>query len=168
VIARSLTARLAASVIAAGMLLTSATGCTLISTQATYLPYDPADGIGADLGDVAIRDMRAVLADNGSALAFVFAAINEGQKGRTVTLVFTGDGGETTSAVYVGANQTVLVGDPSGSVKAIVEQPGPIVPGQNVEVYVQAGDADGVQLTVPVFDSTNPLYTEFAPNQSAG
>ena len=67
-IARSLSARLAASVIAAGVLLVSTTGCTLFTTQATYLPYrvaDPRDvlsnGLGGLLGATLVGLVRSLL-----------------------------------------------------------------------------------------------------------
>lgn len=162
-IARSLGARLAASVIAAGVLLTSVAGCTLFSTQATYLPYDPADGIGADLGDLLLRDVRAVLGDDGQALSIVFVAINTGTSSKSLTLSFETANGPGTQTINVGSGQSVSVGRPDDQASAVVLFPGDIVPGQNFEVYAQAGTADGVVLTVPVFDGTNEAYTDLVP-----
>lgn len=162
-IARSLTARLAASAIAAGVLLTSATGCTLISTQATYLHYDPADGVGADLGDVLVRDVVAVLGDDGKALALVFTVINTGDSRQTLTLGFEGAKGPDEITIPVGAGKSISVGRPSDVADAIVLFPGDVKAGANFEVYAQAGSADGVALSVPVFDTTNPLYADSAP-----
>lgn len=162
-IARSLSARLAASVIAAGVLLVSATGCTLISVQATYLPYDPADGIGADLGDVLLRDVRAVIGEDGKALAIVFTAINTSESSKTVTLSFETANGPETQTINVGSGKSVSVGRPGDDTEAVVLFPGPIMPGQNFEVYAQAGSGDGVVLTIPVFDATNPAYEDLAP-----
>jgi hypothetical protein len=163
VIARSLGARLAASVIAAGVLLTSVAGCTFISVQATYLPYDAADGIGADLGDLALRDVRAVLGPDGQALSLVFVAINTGTSSTSLTLSFETANGPATQTINVGSGKSVSVGRPDDDTEAIVLFPGEIVPGQNFEVYAQAGTADGVVLTVPVFDASNPAYVDLAP-----
>lgn len=162
-IARTLGARLAASVIAAGVLLTSVAGCTLFSTQATYLPYDPADGIAADLGDLQLRNVRAVLGDDGQALSIVFVAINTGTSSKTLTLSFETANGPGTQTVNVGSGKSVSVGRPDDTAEAIVLFPGDIMPGQNFEVYAQAGTADGVLMTVPVFDSTNPDYEALVP-----
>ena len=162
-IARSLGARLAASVIAAGVLLTSVAGCTLISVQATYLPYDPADGIGADLGDLLLRDVRAVLGPAGQALALVFTAINTGTSSKTLTLSFDTANGPATQTINVGSGKSVSVGRPDDEAEAVILFPGEIMPGQNFEVYAQSGTADGVVLTVPVFDGTNPAYEDLVP-----
>lgn len=162
-ITRSIGVRLAASVIVAGALAISASGCTLISRQATYIHYDPADGYGADLGELLIRDMRAVLGPDGKALALIFTAINTGTSSKQLILAFDTEDGPQEQTIAVGSGASVSVGRPDDDASAVVLFPGDIVPGSNFDVYVQAGDADGQLLTVPVFDGTNALYAELAP-----
>jgi len=155
--------RIVASVIVAGALAVTASGCTLISRQATYIQYDPADGIGADLGDLLLRDVRAVLGKDGKALSIVFTAVNTGTTTAVLTLAYEGANGPADQTVRVPAGASVSVGRPDDDTTAIVLFPGDIVPGSNFEVYAQAGKADGTILTIPVFDGTNPLYAELAP-----
>lgn len=158
-ITRSLTARLAASAIAAGVLLTTAAGCSLIAPPGTYLSYDPADGVSADLGDVQLRDVLGVLSEDGASLALVFTAINTGSSSAQVTIA--ADDAEAT--VNVSSDSAVSVGRTDDSAEVVLAVPADVVPGSLVEVYAQSGTADGVLMSVPVFDVTNPLYADYVP-----
>ncbi|MFV0433064.1 MAG: hypothetical protein ACK5LO_03665, partial [Leucobacter sp.] len=134
-ITRSLTARLTAAAIAAGVMLTTATGCSLISPPGTYLPYDPTDGVSADLGDVQLRDVLGVLSEDGRRLALVFTAVNTGSSSSRLTLA--ADGKEAT--VNVASESSVSVGRVDDTTEAVLAVSGAVAPGSLVEVYAQSG-----------------------------
>ncbi|MBH0029290.1 hypothetical protein I6F53_20320, partial [Pseudoalteromonas sp. SWN29] len=51
-------------------------GCSFITPTATLNQYDPSDGIGADVGDVKVRNVLAISNDDNSAVSLMITVVN--------------------------------------------------------------------------------------------
>ncbi len=155
-------ARISASVLAVGLVFGLA-GCGMVTPVATNISYDASDGVSANLGDVAVRNLMVITGDteygtdNGS---LVFTAINSSKEDRRIKLQFEGASGTQNIYVDVAAGQTLVLG--VGDVKPI-ELKGIDTPaGSMLEMYLQSGDAEGQTVNVPVLDTTLIEYQDLA------
>lgn len=151
-------ARLIASVALAATVVFGASGCNLISPQATTKAYDASDGVSANVGDVRLRNI-IVLTDDGVDGKLIFTAVNRGgphslsfQYGddTTVTAIVEGK----TSTVFGGASDPIVLPD-------IDAEPGSFMP-----LFVQYGNETGTEVLVPVLDGTISPYDEFLTESS--
>ncbi|GAA4377883.1 hypothetical protein [Agromyces bauzanensis] len=151
-------ARLAASAALALGLAVGASGCSMITYQATTAKYDPSDGVSAGLGDLDLRNIL-VVSEDGEDGTLVMTVVNRGERSATLGVQF-GDGGDIVE-VPVPAGQTLVLG-------SAVEEP-VVLEGIDAEVgglipmYFQYGDAEGVEKLVPVLDARLPEYADLAP-----
>ncbi len=132
------------------------TGCGYFAPPATLIEYDPADGVGADLGDVLLRDVLAVTNEDGSLANITFTAVNEGDAVHLNYSVATADG-QVDDWIPIPPGST-LVGEQRPHL-IVVEQPDAAVGGL-LSVTFQAGDADSSTLLVPVLDVTGRSWLE--------
>ena len=101
--------RLIASLAIGGALVLTATGCSMISPQATTIGYSAAEGTNVpDSGPVEVRNAQIVANEDGSEGNFVAALINQTEDSQTLNVEF-GEGGPTLT-VRVPANTTVSLG----------------------------------------------------------
>jgi hypothetical protein len=161
VITRSKLARAAASVILAGVLVTSTAGCAFIANQATLMPYDPSDGVGADLETLDVRNAIGIINEEGDAISLLITFVNNGERSANVNVQFESDGEKTTVTKPVGAGATVGYGNFADEDKIIIRNAG-VPAGDLIPVYVQFGDSEGKQLLVPVLEPAGP-YVDLAP-----
>ncbi len=54
-----------------------ATGCTLTADIATEKDYDPSDGVGTEIGDLALRNIMLITNETGDA-NLVMTVVNSG------------------------------------------------------------------------------------------
>lgn len=151
--ARTLTARAAASVLLAGGLLLGTAGCTFVSEQATLIQYDPSDGIGADIGDVQLRNVIALPSDDGHAVSLLVTLINTGGGPHSVTFQYESAGDKKDESVTVKPGEVVSFGTTEDAEQLVFlttdAEAGSLFP-----VYVQYGKEPGQQLLVPVLAAT--------------
>lgn len=152
--ARSLGLRIVAPLGLAGALLLS--GCTYMSTTATLIKYDPADGVGADLGDVLLRNVLTVTNEDGSLANVTFTVINRGEATKLNYSIPT-ESGTVEDWIPVAPGST-LVGEELPHV-ILVENPDAIVGGL-LPVTFQAGTADTQTLMTPVLDNQGRPYLD--------
>jgi hypothetical protein len=153
--ARTLATRLAAPVAIVGALLLS--GCTFITSQATLNKYDPADGVGADLGDVLLRNVLTVTNADGSVASITFTAINSGEAAKLNYSLPLADGTLVEDWIPIPPGST-LVGE-SRPHLIVVDGPDAIVGGL-LPVTFQVGDADSLTLLTPVLDNQGREYLD--------
>lgn len=154
-------ARLALGAAVAVAALVGTTGCSLIAPQATLIRYDPAEGVGADLGQVSIRSAEAVANPDSGAISVVFTAINPTSDTVTVNVSLGKSGADGKKSVSIRPGKSVQVGTDS---KIVVDDPTDAPVGSLYPVAFQAGDADSVQVGIPVLtDSGRPFLTPFVP-----
>ena len=153
--ARLLATRLVAPIgIAAALLLS---GCTFLAPQATLNKYDPADGVGADLGDVLLRNVIAVTNADGSLANVTFTAVNTGEATKLNYSVPLADGTVVEDWIPIPPGST-LVGERRPHL-IVVEDPDAI-PGGLLAVTFQVGDADSSTLLTPVLDNQGRAYLD--------
>ena len=151
-------ARLAASAALALGLVMGATGCSMVTYQATTEKYDPSDGVSANLGDIDVRN-ALVISEDGEDGTLVMSVVNRSDERATVTVQY-GDGGDELE-IDVPAGETLVLG--SGDEEQVVLEGIDVEVGGLLPMYFQAGDAEGVEKQVPVLDARLPEYSELAP-----
>jgi len=155
-------ARLALGAAVAVSALVGTTGCSLISPQATLIKYDPAEGVGANLGQVSIRSAEAVANPDTGAISIVFTAINPTSETVSVNVAVGKSGVDGEKTVSVDAGKSVVVGEDAREI--VIDDPTDAEVGSLYPVTFQAADSDSVQLEVPVLtDSGRPFLTQFVP-----
>jgi len=155
-------ARLAASIALAAALLVGTSACTLVSVNGTLKPYQPSDGVGANIGDVQVRNMLG-LSEDGEDVALVFSVVNSGSSNQTVTIQFTdGDGDKHDVDVDVPAGESVPVGHTADD--QLVLRGADVTVGSLIPVYVYVKDDEtGKGLQIPVLDGTQLEYSDLLP-----
>jgi hypothetical protein len=138
-------------------------GCTLAAVTGTLVPYQPSDGVAANVGDVKVRNLLG-LSDNGDDVALVMSIINAGDSRATVDFQYEDENGEkSTITISVDANSSVHVGGGDDDAVAILRDAGATV-GGTIPIYVQYGDNQGQQVQVPVLDGQTEAYTDLLPS----
>ena len=163
-ITRTPVARVVASLVLAAALLAGTAGCTFISTQATLIQYDPGNGVGANVGDVQVRNAIALISDDGRAVSLLVTLVNSGTDDVSVSLQYESDGEKRTDIKAVKAGAAASFGNVVGEDQIIIMNPG-VAAGDLLPVYVQYGDFMGKQLPVPVLEATG-AYKELKPPES--
>jgi len=165
---RTRATRAAASALIAGALLVGTTGCSFITPTATLNHYDPSDGIGAEVGDVKVRNVLAISNDDESAVSLMVTIINTSSSSGSLRLQYESAAGER-----VDISKPVT----SGEVKSygtevdgdmIVINDADIRAGQLFPIYFQFGNDSGQELLVPVMSSDDVIYADLAPANALG
>ncbi len=151
-------ARLAASAALALGLALGASGCSMVTYQATTEHYDASDGVSLNVGDLDVRN-ALVVSDDGVDGNLVMTVVNSSDDDVTLG-VQIGSGGDTTE-IEVGAGQTLALG--SEEEEPVLLEGIDAEPGGLVSLYFQYGDVEGVEKQVPVLDSRLPEYADLAP-----
>jgi len=163
VIARSVAARTAASVILAGGLVLGTSGCTFIANQATLIQYDPSDGVGTDIGSVQVRNAIALINEDGRAISLMITLVNSGTRTANVSMQYESGGEKTTTTKSVNPGDVSTYGTSVDDTQIIILNPG-VKLGALFPVYVQYGDHEGKQLLVPVMNAdAHPEYKDLIP-----
>lgn len=150
--------RLLASVAVGAVIVLGASGCSMLSPQATTIPYSPSDGVNVpDSGPLDVRNALVVADESGTVGNFIAAIVNDTDSSETLT-VGVGGGVQT---VRVPARSVVSLGV-DGAEPLLIEALGS-EPGTYVEIAFQSGDGTGVEVSVPVLDGSLPYYADFAP-----
>lgn len=149
-------ARLAASAALALGIAIGGSGCAMITYQATTEKYDPSDGVSADLGSLAIRNML-VVSEDGEEGNMVLSVTNSSTEDATLELQVAGE----TVEVDVEAGQTVSPG--AGDEEPILVERLDAEVGGLVPVFLTTEDAEGREIGVPVLDGRLPEYEALVP-----
>jgi hypothetical protein len=149
------------SALAAGVALAAVTaGCQVNSPVQTDQPYIPADGVPADIGQLAVRDL--VLVGDGKGQTVVSgSAINLGADQMTVRFVPQATEGSSTapsgSEVELGPREQVDLATKGLELSGVSSKPGTLVP---VSITSSTGGTTVVQ--VPVLPATG-YYSTVTP-----
>jgi hypothetical protein len=107
------------------------TGCQVNSPVQTDTPYVPADGVPANVGQLAVRDL--LLVGDGTGTAVISgSAINLGEQDMTVQIAAQGDPNATSaptgSEVRLGPREQVNLSTKGLQLTAVTTKPGGLVP----------------------------------------
>lgn len=136
-------------------------GCTFTAEIANLEPYDPSDGVGATLDDVAVRNVLLITSDGGEA-NLVMTVVNSSGEDTELAIQFgEGDARQTATLVLPAQPELTQVGTSLDN-QLVVEDDN-LVAGALFPVYFQHGNVQGEQLNVPVLDGTLPEYELLVP-----
>lgn len=150
--------RIVASIAVGAALTLGATGCSMISPQATTIDFSASDGVNIPpSGPLDVRNAMVIADESGTAGNFLAAIVNPTDEDHTLIFGF----GETTTTLKVPARDSISLGVDGN--KPILLEDIDTMPGGTLPMSFQSGDAEGVRIDVPVLDGTLPYYTEYVP-----
>lgn len=131
-------------------------GCQYTSTIQTDRPYEPADGFSTQVGDLQVRNLLIVAAEQNGTGNLVGRTSNPTD--RDAQISFSVQGG-TPVQLEVPAQQSVQLSTPDRLVPAGVIK---VIPGALVPVEISSPSGGTTTLQVPVKYPQGP-YLEYAP-----
>lgn len=146
-----------AAAAAAAVVVLTATGCNLLTPQATTIEYDPSDGVSGSTGTVEWHNALLIGDPDGDTLNLLVTFTNPGEA--TFVEVRVDDEAEE---VRVGEGTTTF-GFPDG--EQILFEVGEIEFGGLRNVSFQADGAEPTGVGVPVHSTEFPDYADFGPAQ---
>jgi len=156
-----------ASAVLATALAIGTTGCTFITQQATLIPYSPSDGIEANLGDVKLRNVIALMSDDGLSASLLITIINDGDVTAFVRMQTVSTSGEQVDFLRpVPSNSVVSFGNTVDEEQLIVSMPDAIAGGL-LPVYVQHGTVPGTEMLVPALSAFEEHYKDLKPAEAS-
>ena len=145
----------------AAAVITGASGCTLSAEIANLQPYDPSDGVSADVGDLALRNILLIKNDQGDA-NLVMTVVNNSGENVSLNVQFDGVGSRTTESLAIADFPArTRIGD--------VPEDGIIMRSPDLEmgglfpVYFEYGAYPGELVLVPVLDGSLAEYELLVP-----
>ena len=142
-------------------LVLGATGCTLNAEIATQKDYDPSDGVGADIGELSLRNIMLITNDAGEA-NLVMTVVNAGGSDVSLNVQYSDGANESNTSIDVPSAPALLrVGDDPGS--GVVLSGSDVVAGGLTPLYFQYGNTPGELVPVPVLDGALPEYELLVP-----
>lgn len=135
-------------------------GCELNSPLQTQVSYQPADGVNANVGDLALRDLSLV-GDGTGPVVVNGSAYNYGKQDVTVQISVQADPNATTpptgSEVQLKPSEQVTLADKGLQLSQVNAKPGRLVP---LKIVSSTGGTAVVQ--VPVLAATD-YYSTVTP-----
>lgn len=163
--ARTRAARAAAALVLAGVTVFGAAGCTFLTPTATLIQYDPSEGAGLNVGDIAIRNALLLPGEEGDTFSLVMTVTNRASDGAEVRLQFEGADGKTDGSIILDAGQTRSFGTAEGTDQLVLTGLD-ATEGSLFPIYVQTGDEPGKMLLVPVLNPNQPEYENLRPTST--
>jgi len=142
--------RLIASLALGALVVLGTSGCAMLSTQATTIPYSPSDGVNIPDSDETGVD--------GNLVAAIVNATSESQ---TLNIEYGEGSSKSSETVRVPANTTVSLG--TAETDPLLLEGIDTKPGANLPMFFQSGDSDGVLFDVPVLDGSLDYYGDLLP-----
>jgi hypothetical protein len=150
-------ARLAASAALALGIIVGASGCSMITYQATTEVYDPSDGVAANVGDLDLRNILVIMEEGADEGNLIFTVGNSGDDAELTAEPASGD----SVMLEVGAGEQIVLGGADDD--ALLLEGIETEPGAMLDIYFHADGAEGVQISVPVLDGRLPEYRTLVP-----
>ncbi|GEK81302.1 hypothetical protein [Agrococcus baldri] len=147
--------RLAAAAVAAVVVAIAATGCNILTPQATTIEYDASDGVSGATGTVEIHNAMLIGEPDGDELNLAVTFTNEGEA--TIVEVRVED---TAEQVRVGEGVTTFGTDE----QMVFPAPSELVFGELRNVSFTADGAQPEGLQVPTLSTEVVGYETLAPS----
>ncbi len=153
--------RFFSTIAAAAVTVLALTGCTFFTPVATMKPYDPSDGVGTEIGELAIRNVLLIANDSNEA-TLVMTVVNNAEDDIVLNLQYgDADVRVTESVTLAGGQSRTRVGD--DPVTTIVVSDPTLTVGALFPLYAEYGDVPGEVILVPVLDGTLLEYELYVP-----
>ena len=151
--------RLAASIALSALVVVGATGCSMISPQATTIDYSASDGANVpQRGPIEVRNAFLVVDAAGTTGNLVAGLVNNTADAATIHISI-GDG--VSQSVRIPAHKAVSLG--GDDAEPLRFEGIDTKAGATIEVYFQSGDAEGIKYAIPVLDGTLSYYSQLVP-----
>ena len=152
---------IAAAALTAAVAL-GASGCAMISPQATTIQYAAAEGVNIFAsGPIQVRNAFIVANEDGDEGAFVAALVNETDESQTLNITL-GEGSDTIQeTVRIPARSVLSFG--SDETDPLPLEGIDFVAGSDIPGYFESGGSDGKLVSVPVLDGTLAYLDPLAP-----
>jgi hypothetical protein len=142
-------------------LVMGVSACTLSANIATTKVYDPSDGVGADVGDLALRNIMLIINDSGTA-NLVMTVVNRGGEDVVLRVQYKDGATETNDTISLpGFPALTRIGDDPG--EGLLLRGTDVVAGGLTPVYFQYADIPGVLVLIPVLDGALGEYELLVP-----
>lgn len=154
--------RVAVSALLAAVLAVGIAGCSFTNGEQT-LPrnYDPSDGVGANVGQLAVRNALLV-SGGGSRATIVASVVNDTDTQQQLSIQYASkSAGRSTITASIPSHTVITFSYGKGS--QVVLEGVDATPGALFPVYFASGNAEGAQLRLPVLDTTLAEYNGFRP-----
>lgn len=142
------------------MAVLALSGCQVMSPIQTNVPYQPADGVAVDLGDLQIRGLAIVTDAKGAPGVLSGLAINSGSDPVTVTFA-TGPSAEASARAVIPAGTPTRFSGVEGETPVTIPSL-PAAPGDAIKVIISTPDAGAPTVFVPVLAPTG-YYSSITP-----
>ena len=154
--------RLIASLAVGALVVLGTSGCAMLSTQATTIPYSPADGVNIpDSGPLQVRNVLIVADEDGTDGNLVAAIVNDTLDSHTLRIEFGEGSSKTTEEIRVPANTVLSLG--TEETEPLLLEGIDTKPGADLPMYFQSGESEGTLFTVPVLDGSLDYLADLAP-----
>ena len=150
-----------APLVLATVVVLGATGCTFTAEIATQKDYDPSDGVGTTLGDIAIRNVMLISNEDGQA-NLVMSVVNTGDTDVSLQVQYHGVG-EAVSEFLSVPTLPALTRFGDDPTAGVILEGSDVIAGSLVPVYFQHGSVPGELVLVPVLDGQLPEYELLVP-----
>ncbi len=149
----------ATTIVLAGILAASLTGCTFNAVQATQKAYDPSDGFGTTIGNLEVRNAM-LFTEDGEVANLAVALVNSGQQNLQVQVSWETEAGRQSRNVYIPAGAVRSLGADNNQflLQGIDAPAGSLFP-----VYFQYDTEPGEELPVPVLAGELTEYEDLVP-----
>jgi hypothetical protein len=123
--------------------------------------YDPSDGVGTEIGELALRNIMLITNDSGEG-NLVMTVVNSGGNDVSLNVQYTDGGSQINKTIDVPSETALLrVGDDPGA--AVLFSGSDVTPGGLAPIYFQYAENPGELVMVPVLDGTLPEYELLVP-----
>ncbi|WP_317230338.1 hypothetical protein [Clavibacter sp. MX14-G9D] len=160
-------ARTASSIVLAALIAVGTSSCTFITPQATQISYFPSDGFDATVGDIEVRNAILLTeGDSPSGASLVVTLVNNSGDSQRVAFqheLTEGSAERETRTVTAAPGLTAYGAEDSQRIVFDSVEP---TPGSLTKIYIQYGDAEGVEMDVPVLNGDQETYTSLVPGGS--
>ncbi|MEP7035919.1 MAG: hypothetical protein ABI934_10050 [Actinomycetota bacterium] len=145
---------------AAAAAVLALSGCQVASPIQTSVPYQPADGVAVNLGDVQIRDLVIVSDAKGAAGVLSGQVVNNSAQPVTVTFT-TGPGAYGLARAIIPANDSTRLSGVEGTPPVTIPSMS-ARPGDTAIVIISTPEAGAPVVQVPVLPPTG-YYSSITP-----
>jgi hypothetical protein len=156
--------RAAVSALLAVVLAVAVAGCSFTNgTQTLPRKYDPSDGVGANVGELDVRN-ALIIPGAGRRASLVVSVINTTEKNQPLSVQYKSSAaaGRSTVALSIPAHSTVTYG--FGTSQQLVLNGIDTRPGALFPIFFQSGSAEGIDLKVPVLGTGQSTYATLTPS----
>jgi hypothetical protein len=123
--------------------------------------YDPSDGVGTEIGELALRNIM-LITNNAGEGNLVMTVVNSGANDVSLNVQYTDGGSQINKTIDVPSEPALLrVGDDPGA--AVLFSGSDVIPGGLAPIYFQYAENPGELVLVPVLDGTLPEYELLVP-----